>query len=91
MKNKYIDLIEQSFDFPQDEFRVEDGELYFHNIPMMHVIQQYGLVDILFKSTSYISYIQDIEKALDQLFKDEPKIFGKGFKATTMDNFVKLY
>ena len=42
MKNKYIDLIEQSFDFPQDEFRVEDGELYFHNIPMMDVIEQYG-------------------------------------------------
>jgi hypothetical protein len=58
---------------------------------MEHVIEQYGLVDILFKSTSYISYIQDIEKALDQLFKDDPKVFGKGFKATTMDNVVKLY
>ena len=42
MKNKYIDLIEQSFDFPQDEFKVEDGELYFHNIPMMDIIEQYG-------------------------------------------------
>lgn len=42
MKNKYKDLIEQSFDFPQDEFRVENGELYFHNIPMMDVIEQYG-------------------------------------------------
>ncbi len=42
MKNKYIDLIEQSFEFPQDEFRVEDGELYFHNIPMMDLIEQYG-------------------------------------------------
>jgi arginine decarboxylase len=42
MKNKYIDLIEQSFDFPQDEFRVEDGELYFHNIPIMDIIEQYG-------------------------------------------------
>ena len=38
MKNKYIDLIEQSFEFPQDEFRVEDGALYFHDIPMMDVI-----------------------------------------------------
>ena len=25
MKNKYIDLVEQTFDFPQDEFRVEEG------------------------------------------------------------------
>jgi len=42
MKNKYSDLIEQTFDFPQDEFRVEDNELYFHNIPLMDIIKQYG-------------------------------------------------
>ena len=42
MKNKYIDLIEQSFEFPQDEFKVEDGELMFHNIPVMDLIEQYG-------------------------------------------------
>lgn len=33
MKDKYIDLIEQTFDFPQDEFTVEDNELNFHDIP----------------------------------------------------------
>ncbi|MFH1118546.1 MAG: arginine decarboxylase [Bacteroidota bacterium] len=42
MKNKYIDLIEQTFDFPQDEFKVEDNELHFHNIPLMDIIKQYG-------------------------------------------------
>lgn len=42
MKNKYIDLIEQTFEFPQDEFRVEDDDLYFHDIPMMDIIEQYG-------------------------------------------------
>jgi len=42
MKNKYIDLIEQSFDFPQDEFEVVDSELYFHNVPLMDIIKQYG-------------------------------------------------
>ena len=42
MKNKYIDLIEQTFEFPQDEFQVEDGELLFHDIPMMDIIEQYG-------------------------------------------------
>lgn len=42
MKNKYIDLIEQTFDFPQEEFHVEDNELYFHDIPLMDVIKQYG-------------------------------------------------
>lgn len=42
MKNKYYDLVEQTFDFPQDEFRTEDGELYFHDIPLMEIIKQYG-------------------------------------------------
>jgi len=42
MKNKYIDLIEQTFDFPQEEFHVVDNELYFNNIPLMDIIKQYG-------------------------------------------------
>ena len=42
MKNKYIDLIEQTFEFPQDEFSVLDNELQFHDIPLMDVIKQYG-------------------------------------------------
>lgn len=42
MKNKYIDLIEQTFDFPQEEFNVIDNELYFNNIPLMDIIKQYG-------------------------------------------------
>ncbi len=42
MKNKYFDLVDQSFDFPQDEFSTEDGELLFHDIPLMEIIKQYG-------------------------------------------------
>ncbi len=42
MKVKYIDLIEQTFEFPQEEFEVIDNELYFHNIPLMDIIKQYG-------------------------------------------------
>lgn len=42
MKDKYINLIEQTFEFPQDEFKVEDNELQFHDIPIMDVIEQYG-------------------------------------------------
>lgn len=42
MKNKYIDLIDQTFEFPQDEFRVEDNELIFDDIPLMDIIKQYG-------------------------------------------------
>ena len=42
MKNKYTDLIEQTYDWPQDEFSVEDNELYFHDVPLMDIIKQYG-------------------------------------------------
>ena len=42
MKNKYIDLIEQTFEFPQEEFKVEENELTFHDIPLMDIIKQYG-------------------------------------------------
>jgi arginine decarboxylase len=42
MKNKYLDLIEQTFDFPSEEFKVEDSELLFNNLPLMEVIKQYG-------------------------------------------------
>ncbi len=60
MKNKYIDLIEQTFDFPQDEFKVEDNELHFHNIPLMDIIKQYGTP----LKISYLPKIsQQIQKA----------------------------
>ncbi len=43
MKNKYIDLIEQTFFWPQNGFQVnEDGELSFHGIELMDLIDQYG-------------------------------------------------
>lgn len=42
MKNKYSDLIEQTFEFPKDEFKVIDNELYFNDVPLMDVIKQYG-------------------------------------------------
>jgi arginine decarboxylase len=60
MKTKYIDLIDQTFHFPQEEFRVEDDELYFHDIPLMEIIKQYGTPVKL----SYLPKIsQQIQKA----------------------------
>jgi arginine decarboxylase len=38
----YIDLIEQTFDFPTEEFKVEKNELLFNNVPLMDIIKQYG-------------------------------------------------
>ncbi|GAA4268315.1 arginine decarboxylase [Hyunsoonleella aestuarii] len=42
MNTKYIDLINQTFDFPQEEFKVNKGQLHFHGIDLMQLTQQYG-------------------------------------------------
>ena len=42
MENKYQNLIEQTFNFPQEGFHVQDDELYFNDIPLMDIIKQYG-------------------------------------------------
>lgn len=42
MKTKYVDLIEQTFEFPQEEFTVKNNELNFHGIDLMALVKQYG-------------------------------------------------
>jgi len=42
MKNKYIDLVNQTFDFPQEEFHLKDNNLQFHGIDIMELINNYG-------------------------------------------------
>ena len=42
MKNKYFDLIEQTFEFPNEEFAVVENELMWFGIPLMDIIKQYG-------------------------------------------------
>ncbi|MCE2995583.1 MAG: arginine decarboxylase [Cyclobacteriaceae bacterium] len=38
----YRDLIEQTFEFPQKEFKVRSHELLFNDVPLMDIIKQYG-------------------------------------------------
>jgi arginine decarboxylase len=42
MENSYQNLIEQTFNFPQEGFQVIDNELYFNEIPLMDIIKKYG-------------------------------------------------
>lgn len=42
MKTKYIDLIDQTFYFPQEEFTLQNNELHFHNVDLMALITKYG-------------------------------------------------
>ncbi|MBO7397041.1 MAG: arginine decarboxylase, partial [Bacteroidales bacterium] len=65
MKNKYIDLVEQTFDFPQDEFMVVDGNLMFNDIDLMEIIEKYG-------TPLKISYLPKISQQIQRakrLFK----------------------
>lgn len=42
MKNKYIDLIDQTYYFPQEEFTLNEDTLRFHGINLMDLIETYG-------------------------------------------------
>ncbi len=42
MKNKYKDLIEQSFEFPNEEFNIVENELEWCGVPLLDIIKQYG-------------------------------------------------
>jgi len=42
MKTKYIDLIDQTYFFPQEEFTLRDDNLLFHGIDLMQLVEQYG-------------------------------------------------
>jgi arginine decarboxylase len=38
----YRELIEQTFEFPQKEFKVREHELLFNDVPLMEIIKEYG-------------------------------------------------
>ncbi|WP_203257082.1 arginine decarboxylase [Hyunsoonleella ulvae] len=42
MNTKYIDLINQTFDFPQPEFELENNKLFFHDINLNKLVEVYG-------------------------------------------------
>ena len=42
MNTKYIDLIEQTFDFPQEEFKTINHKLFWHGINLMELAEKYG-------------------------------------------------
>ncbi|RTE55358.1 arginine decarboxylase [Arenibacter aquaticus] len=42
MNTKYINLIDQTYYFPQEEFSLDGEHLRFHGIPLMDLVEQYG-------------------------------------------------
>ena len=39
---KYRELIEQTCDFPQKDFKTEKNQLLWNNLPLMEIIEKYG-------------------------------------------------
>jgi arginine decarboxylase len=69
MVNKYFDLIDQTYYFPQDGFDLEKDELIFNGIPIMMLIEKYGTP---FKLT-YLPKIGDQIKRAKNLFNKSMK------------------
>ncbi|QWX83879.1 arginine decarboxylase [Cellulophaga sp. HaHaR_3_176] len=42
MNTKYIDLIDQTYYFPQEEFTLDGENLNFHGIPLKKLVEDYG-------------------------------------------------
>lgn len=69
MKTRYIDLIEQTFDFPKDEFKFVHEQLTWNDLPLMEIIQKHG-------TPLRITYLPKIGGKIDQA-RD---YFAKAFK-----------
>lgn len=69
MKTKYIDLIDQSFYFPQEEFTLDGGNLEFHGIDLMGLVEKYG-TPLKF---TYLPKISDNIQRAQGWFKDAMK------------------
>ena len=57
MANKYVDLIDQTFYFPQKGFDMDKGYLRFNDIPLIHLIRKYG-------TPLKLTYLPDIGKKI---------------------------
>lgn len=65
MNNRYVDLVDQTFYFPQDGFDLMNGYLGFHGIPIMKLIEEYGTP----LKITYLPKIGDQIKKARNLFK----------------------
>ena len=65
MNTKYIDLINQTFDFPQEEFFLEKHHLHFHGVDLNKLVETYG-TPLKF---TYLPKISDNINTSPSLFK----------------------
>ena len=68
----YRELIEQTFEFPQKEFKVRDHELLFNDVPLMDIIKEYGTplkLTYLPRISENIRFVQATFKSAMERFK----------------------
>ncbi|MCB0815145.1 MAG: arginine decarboxylase, partial [Flavobacteriales bacterium] len=80
MKTRYIDLIEQTFDFPKDEFGLLDDRLTWNGIDLMAVIEKHG-------TPLRISYLPRIGQKVEQARESFRKAFREHKYVGTYDYF----
>lgn len=80
MKTRYIDLIEQTFDFPQREFGLENGELTWNGLPLMEIIKKHG-------TPLRIMYLPRIGQKVEQARQYFAKAFQEHGYQGTYDYF----
>jgi len=76
LTNRYFDLIDQTFYFPQEGFDIDDGYLVFNSIPLKHLIEKYGTPLKL----TYLPKIGSQTKRARNLFNRSIKSLGYGGK-----------
>jgi arginine decarboxylase len=74
----YRELIEQTFEFPQKEFKVRDHELLFNDVPLMDIIKKYGTPLKL----TYLPRISENIRSVQALFKNAMEKFKYNGKYT---------
>jgi arginine decarboxylase len=72
IKNRYFDLIDQTFYFPQEGFDIEDGNLVFNGVPLKYLINKYGTP----LKITYLPKIGSQIKKAKNLFNKARKTLG---------------
>ncbi|MCU4163609.1 arginine decarboxylase [Carboxylicivirga caseinilyticus] len=72
MKQSYFELIDQTYYFPQPGFDIENGNLYFNNVSLKHIIDKYGTP----LKISYLPRIGEQVKRVKNLFSKSIKANG---------------
>jgi len=69
MNNTYADLVDQTFHFPQEDFKVEDGYLRYNDVDVKALIDKYG-------TPLKLTYLPKIGMQIDKA----KKMFENAFK-----------